>query len=222
MSKICNEINLEEQDLHDHQVFANALEKRIAMLESEQASQDSIAPDELAHGIISNQQKQKTHYAKELRYLMKAFNRFVEEHLASMLAVEELGGPLVGDLSDVDEDTLRAGFNRQGNAKKLQAESSSDEAERQRRIDDLWGPFSEREGPEVKKRTEKEAAGSAFRSLCEDLLNASADETISDPYISISDETAGVRFLVRSKIAQFHPQDATKLRLMDLGRELDD
>lgn len=222
ISKIRNQIDQEDQDKHDHQVLANALEQRIKKLEFEQTSQDNVAPDELANGIILDQQKQKIHYAKELRYLMKAFNRFVEEHLAGMLAAEELGGPIVGDLSDIDEGTLKAGFNRQGKAKKPITETPSKEAERKRRIDDLWGPLSENEELEIRQRTEKEAAGSAFRNLCENLLNASAGDTTSGPYVNIARETAAVRFLVRTKIAQFHPQDARKLRLVDFGRELDD
>lgn len=222
ISKICSQIDQENQHRHDHQIFAEALEKRMKRLQSEQISQDQVTPDELANKIIQDQQKQKSHFTKELRYLMKAFNRFVEEYLAGMLAAEELGGPIVGDLSDIDEGTLKAGFNRQGKAKKSVAESPINEAERKKRIDDLWGPLSENEGPETRQRTEKEAAGSAFRNLCEDLLNASAGDAASDPYVYITRETAAVRFLVRAKIALFHPQDARKLRLVDFSQELDD
>lgn len=137
-----------------------------------------------------------------------------------MLAAEELGGPIVGDLSDIDEETLKTGFSRQGKARKLATGHPSSEAERQRRIDHLWGPLNENEELETSQRTERNAAGSAFRLLCEDLLNAAAGDTASNPYVNINRETAAVRFLVRSKIAQFHPQDARKLRLVDFGQEL--
>ena len=57
--------------------------------------------------------------------------------------------------------------------------------------------------------------------LTESLLNAAASGGESTPYIAIDKETAAVRFLVRAKVAQFHPKDATKLALQgfDLERE---
>lgn len=41
-------------------------------------------------------------------------------------------------------------------------------------------------------------------------------------YYPLERESAASRFLVRAKVAQFHPKDAKKLRLIDFGKELDD
>ena len=71
-------------------------------------------------------------------------------------------------------------------------------------------------------RSEKAAAEADFRSLTEDLLNAAAGDQDSDPYIRVRRESAAVRFLVRAKVAQFHPDDARKLLLIDFGKELDE
>ena len=65
--------------------------------------------------------------------------------------------------------------------------------------------------------TERKAAGAGMRRLTEELLNALADEENPESYITISKESAAVRFLVRAKVAQFHPNDARKLRLMDFA-----
>jgi hypothetical protein len=128
---------------------------------------------------------------------------------------------------DVDVDELGAGFNAQGKAKKSKA--SSNEDTRQQRIDQIWGGVDAQQphkgkGKGKRDRDEATAAGAELRDLTEQLLNSlmeSAGDT-SASYVRISRETAAARFLVRSKVAQFHPKDATRLRLVDFGREVDD
>lgn len=211
----------ENKYLQDAHLLSNALKERVEKLQAEEAVDSRISPTELVQGFILHEQTQKRHYVRQLRNLVRVFNRFIEEHLAGMLAVEELGGPVVGDMLEVDEATLKAGFNQQGKAKKYRVDTASSESERQRRIKDTWGPAGEDDEAEADRRTEKSAAGAAFRTLSEDLLNAAAGDDGSDPYVRIPQETAAVRFLVRAKVAQFHPQDARKLRLVDFIGELD-
>lgn len=213
------QISREKKDLRDSRLLAEALELRILNLQREKISNAEIAPNDLAQNIIAHDKTQKRHYEIELKKLVKAFNKFILDHLAVMLAAEDLGGPVVGDLSPIDEEMLVAGFNQQGMPRKPKALNVNNAVRRQERINELWGPAGEDED-KVVYTTEKEAAGAAFRSLTEDLLNASAVETESDPYIVIPKETAAVRFLVRAKIARYHPQDAKRLRLVDFDREL--
>ena len=54
-----------------------------------------------------------------------------------------------------------------------------------------------------------------MHSLLDDLLEAGTS------YIDLPRDSAASRFLVRSKVAQFHPRDARRLRLVDFGRSLD-
>lgn len=63
-----------------------------------------------------------------------------------------------------------------------------------------------------------------MKDLTEALLNSLMESggDSSAAYVELPKETAAARFLVRSKVAQFHPRDSTKLRLIDFGRELDD
>ena len=210
----------EEADLKDARFITRALKERIVKVQREHEEQSQKSNEDVIKDIIQEQVQQRRHYTMELRNLVKAFNRFVDQDLAAMVAVEDLGGPVVGDLLDIDEDTLRTGFTQQGRPKKAKADKTKDDANRKRRNEEIWG--SEDEDMAESTRSEKHAAGASFRKLTEDLLNAAAGEDDSDPYIRISRESAAVRFLVRAKVAQFHPDDARQLRLIDFGLELDE
>lgn len=221
VSKSRTYLRQEEVELRDARSITQALEVRIEKLRSENEEQSGKSAEELAKAMIEEQQQRKRHYTSELRNLVKAFNKFVDEQLAVMLAAEDLGGPVVGDLVEIDEEMLKAGFNQQGKAKKTDTENARIEAKRKMRNDEIWGFEYENEHEITGVRSEKEAALASFRSLTEDLLNAAAGDENSDSYIKISRESAAVRFLVRAKVAQFHPDDARKLRLVDFGREWD-
>lgn len=216
------QLHQEKEDLRDSQLIFNALTQRIEKLRSEQSSSSQASSTESVKDMILNEQTKKRQYMRDLRNLVKVLNKFVEGHLAGMLAVEELGGPVVGDMMEVDEEVLIAGFNQQGKPMKSRKESTGSEIERKQRIDDIWGPPDVGDGTKVGQRSEKEAAGAAFRALTEDLLNAAAGDEDSDPYVDILQETATVRFLVRSKVARSHPQNARKLRLVDFTEDLED
>lgn len=221
VSKSRTHLRQEEADLRSARSITQALEGRIEKLRSENEEQSGKSTEELAKNMIQERQLRKRHYIMALRSLMKAFNKFVGEPLATMLAVEDLGGPVVGDLAQIDEEMLKAGFNQQGKAKKAEADNARTEAKRKLRNEEIWGSENENENDEVGVRSEKEAALASFRSLTEDLLNATAGDENSDSYINILRESAAVRFLVRAKVAQFHPNDARKLRLVDFGHEWD-
>ena len=208
----------EEDNLKDARATTQALEKRIEILTIENENQSHSSPEELAKALMQEEQQKRRSYITGLKKLVKAFNTFVDEHLAAMIAAEDLGGPVVGDMVNVDEDALKADFDKQGKAKKSKVDKGTIEAKRRRRDEEIWG--SSEQDPNQEPRSEREAAGADFRWLTEDLLNASAGDEDSDPYINIRRESAAVRFLVRAKVAQFHPADARQLRLVDFGKEL--
>lgn len=205
----------EQADVEDARSISKALKERIERAQREHEEQSQKISEDVIKGMIQEQHQKRRHYTMELRNLVKAFNSFVDQHLAAMVAAEDLGGPVVGDLLEIDEDTLKAGFTQQGKPKKAKADT-----ERKRRNEGRWG--SEDEGMAESTRSEKDAAGTSLRELTEDLLNAAAGDDESDPYIRISRESAAVRFLVRAKVAQFHPDDARQLRLIDFGLQLDE
>jgi hypothetical protein len=151
-------------------------------------------------------------FETEAERLRNVLERFVDGHLAAMLAAEEIGGPVVGELMDVDEDMLSAGFSAQGKPKSG-AKPVSD-AKRQRRIDEIWGVTAvgdEGEPPE----SETEAAAVEVKRLLEELVRTKG-------YAELGRDSAVARFLVRARVAQFHPKDAGRLRLVDFTRELDE
>jgi len=209
-------LSQEEADLRDAHLITVTLEKRIQTIRLEFADKSQKSPDQAAQDLIHEQQKRKAQFDKETRRLVRAFNRFIDEHLAGMLAAEELGGPVVGDLIDVDDEILEAGFNQQGTAKKPRGTTQNQGTKRQRRIDVIWG-----EEPETEERREREVAGAEMRALTEELLNAAADDNTSGAYVQLGRDSAAARFLVRAKVAQFHPRDARRLRLVDFARELE-
>ena len=220
ISKLRKRLRQEEADVRDARSITQALERRIEKLRSENEQQLGKSTEESAKTMFQEQQQRKHHYMMALRDLMKAFTKFVDDQLAAMLAAEDLGGPVVGDLVEVDEEILKAGFTQQGKAKKTDADSVRLDAKRKWRNNEIWGSMDEDEYEGIDVRSEKKAALATFRSLIEDLLNTAAEEN-SDAYVNISRESAAVRFLVRAKVAQFDPEDARKLRLVDFGREWD-
>ena len=92
---------------------------------------------------------------------------------------------------------------------------------RQRRIDQIWGNKAAIEADE-EPPTEAEAADAEMRQLIENLFATLIGPGGGNGYYELDRDSAATRFLVRAKIAQFHPKDARKLRLVDFGRELDD
>ena len=219
MSKIRKRLQQEGADLRDSRSITQALEGRIETLRLESEEQLGKSTEEVATTMIQEQQQRRSHYMMALRKLIRDFNKFADEQLAAMLAAEDLGGPVVGDLVEVDEEMLKAGFNQQGRVRKTDADNVETDAKRKLRNKEIWG--SKSQGEEFDMTSEKKAALASFRSLIEDLLNAAAGDEDSDEYIIVSRESAVVRFLVRAKVAQFHPEDARKLRLVDFGREWD-
>jgi hypothetical protein len=191
-------------------------------LEAEIEARTQKTPDQIGKEIVRELKAKKKNYDAEMRKLVRAFNVFVDEHLAAMLAVEELGGPIVGGILEIDEEMLEAGFSTQGRAKKAKAKANEDK--RQRRIDEIWGPRQDGNGDTEGPRSEQEAAGAEMRELTEQLLNSLVEAGGNGPgaYVDLTRESAAARFLVRAKVAQFHPKDATKLRLIDFGGEIDD
>ncbi|KAK9418217.1 hypothetical protein SUNI508_08411 [Seiridium unicorne] len=216
-------LQAEQSNLRDQQALSQSLRNRIQTLRDGLNDQMDMAPEDVARERIAELKKKKKNYDKNTSALLKAIRRFIDDHLASKLAAEDLGGPVVGDMMDIDTDDLAAGFSTQGRLKK--AKENNDQDKRQRRIDEIWGPSQEPQvRPSEENRNEAAAAGTEMRELTQQLLNSlvEADGDNSAAYVHLHKETAAARFLVRSKVAQFHPKDSTRLRLIDFGKDLDE
>ena len=183
-------------------------------LQIEKAELERDGPEGAINRMVQTQQQKSLQYAEELRRLLIAFNRFVDDHLAVMIAAEQLGGPTAGDDLSINDAILKMGFDKQGKPKKVKLGRNGANGEEMDVDDnDTNGAFAV---------PERKAAAAAMRRLTEELLNALADDENPESYVFIGKETAAVRFLIRAKVAQFHPNDSRKLRLMDFGIEAAD
>jgi hypothetical protein len=207
----------EEAILSDADSLATAMNLRISRLQAAQEERTSKPPEELARNLLRTKQQRKKEYNIETKRLRKALDQFINDHLGAMIAAEELGGPVAGERDDVDEDMLMAGFSTQGNPKQFKGGAKANsESKRQRRIDEIWGT-----GDSTLK-SEHAAACKELNNLLDDLIMALNGASDSGVYVELSRDSAAARFLVRAKVAQFHPKDARRLRLIDFGRDLDD
>ncbi|KAK1981312.1 hypothetical protein LZ30DRAFT_93443 [Colletotrichum cereale] len=215
-------LEIEQANLADQKLLQQSLEKRIQSLKDEAESRMELTPGQAAQERLDELRQKKKRYDRETSRLLKALRKFIDDYLAAQLAAEDLGGPVVGDMMEIDSDQLIAGFNAQGRPAKIKPKP--DEDKRQRRLEEVWGLPQEDTSQKRGEADEAAAAGREMRALTEQLLNqlveSGGDSTAA--YVKLSKETAAARFLVRSKVAQFHPRDATKLKLIDFGRELDD
>jgi hypothetical protein len=209
----------EEGSLHDAKLLAEAMQSRITRLRAQHKDRSQKTPAQLAKELVANKLAQKGEYDERTKRLGEDLNDFINDYLSAMLAAEELGGPVVGDLLDVENDTLAVGFTKKGKAKS--AKNPVSDRTRQRRIDQIWGSQTTPEDEEEEPLTEAEAADAEMRQLLENLFTTLMGRGGLE-YFVLARDSAASRFLVRAKIAQFHPRDARKLRLIDFGKELDD
>jgi multidrug efflux pump subunit AcrA (membrane-fusion protein) len=200
----------EENQLSDARSLSEALQARTARLQQTQRDNLTKTAADKAKELVKAKTKRKKAFERDSEKLRKVLDDFINENLAAMLAAEEIGGPVVGELMDVDEDMLTAGFSTQG--KPISSSKSISDSKRQRRIDEIWGA----EGSEGQQHeSEKDAAAEEVRTLLDELIS-------SGSYVELRRDSAVARFLVRAKVAQFHPKDARRLRLIDFARELDE
>ena len=224
LEQVERQIEAERVNRREQQVLQVALQSRIESLREGHETTRKKSEDQIAKEHMAELRQETANWDKQTSDLMKQLDWFIEEHLGPMLAAEELGGPVVGDLMEIDPDDLSAGFSAHGKLKR--AKDQPDQDKRQRRIDDIWGPQDQQGQPNKRKRERDEAtaASAEMRDLTEKLMNKlmEAGGDNSAAYVEIPKESAAARFLVRSKVAMFHPKDAQRLRLVDFGRDLDD
>lgn len=215
-------LDAEKANLSDQTALTKALEKRIQSLREGIESRTAMSPDEVTQERITELKKNIKTTDADTSKLLKALKKFIDERLASMLAAEQIGGPVAGDMMDIDSDDLEAGFSARGKRKKSKSDAVTDK--RQRRIDDMFEGGQDREGRDEGESDKRTAAREEIQSLTEELMNSLMDSEgpNSDAYVNVSDESAAVRLLVRSKVAEFHPRDSKRLRLVDFGREIGD
>jgi len=193
--------------LSDANQLHASLSRRLTALNEERVQKLQRPPDEAAQELVRSKRVRREAFEKESDRLVEALDSFIVDYLGPMVAAEELGGPVAGETDDIGADVLITGFSSQGKPKKSSAKVS--QAGRQQRLDEIWGQRDEN------ATSESTAAAFELQALVETLLENPSS------YLDLPRDTAAARFLVRAKVAQFHPKDARKLRLLDFGREND-
>lgn len=200
-------LRVEDANLHDSHSIANGLRERIVKIRNVSARKEEQTPAQIAREQLAQQKKQNKDLDRSSASLKMSLDKFIDDTLAPMLAAEDMGGPTVGDALDVSDATLKAGYTAHGKPKK-QKDPVEGEDGSQQRIDQ----FLQR-NPDEAPANKREAAAKEMHALLEAMLEAGS-------YVDLERDSASSRFLVRAKVAQFHPRDARRLRLIDFGRSL--
>ena len=212
---------VEETNARDARMITNSLEERIEELKAQRSREEKKTSSQIAKELIQNQRKRKSGFEKDSVRLKEALEKFVNEHLAPMLAAEDLGGPIVGDEVDVPDLTLESGYTSQGKPRKPKSTADAGADSRQQRIDELINRQGAGEGDDDSGPTTKRgAAGEEMMTLLHNLLEAAKSGAGAGSYVELPRDSAASRFLVKAKIAQFHPRDARRIRLIDFAREI--
>ena len=202
-------------------MITDCLGERIEELRTQRSQKEKKTSSQIAKELIQGQQKKRTELEKDSARLKEALEAFVDEHLAPMLAAEDLGGPIVGDEIDVPDVTLETGYTSQGKPRKLKSTANAGADSRQQRIDTFinrqtGGEGNDDAGPTTRRGTASEET----MALLNNLLEAANSGSGAGSYVELPRDSAASRFLVKAKIAQFHPRDARRLRLIDFAREI--
>ncbi|PQE20163.1 Centromere Cenp-K protein [Rutstroemia sp. NJR-2017a BBW] len=192
-----NHLSTAQSHLHSAQAISSSLKTRILSLQQEIHQKTQKTPSEVASDLRSAFKQGKRNYDASTSKLVRAFNEFIDEYLSLMLAAEELGGPIVGEMMDVTPDVLAVGFSAQGKPKRTREGKGKEKEDvdggmRQIRIDKIWGvnPHGKADEDGERRRgkdkggewDERTAAAAEMRDLAEQLLNAllEKDETGTD------------------------------------------
>lgn len=192
----------EEANLHDAKLLARAMKDGITRLQTQHEDRSQKTAAVLAKELIAAKRAKAKEYDEEMQRLGEAMNDFINDYISAMVAAEELGGPVVGDMLDVENETLAAGFTKKGKAKS--AKKPVSDKLRQRRIDQIWGNQALVEADD-EPLTEAEAADNEMRQLIENLFTTMTGPGGGKAYYELDRDSAASRFLIRAKIAQFHP-----------------
>ncbi|KAJ5785175.1 uncharacterized protein N7503_010387 [Penicillium pulvis] len=204
------QLRVEEANLRDSQAIASGLRERLQRIRNANARKQEQTPSQVAQEVLSQQKQRNKVLEREFENLRGSLNTFIDETLAPMLAAENLGGPTVGDALEVSDATLNAGYTAHGKPKKQKENETTEIDDGQQRID----KFVRRKKDGSNPTNKREAAATEVHDLLASLLEAGTS------YVILERDSAIPRFLVRAKVAQYHPRDARRLRLIDFGRSL--
>lgn len=158
--------------------------------------------------------------ARELRQrtarTVKALQRFLSVHLAAQLALEERGGPVAGLGPGPGSESGPSAADPPPERGQTTLEQAFAKRRKHRRHRDLEDSEEAEEAEEAEDAENDSETASEMKRLLEDLMNACLDDG-GPSHVVLPRESAAARFLVRARVALFHPRDARRIRLVDFG-----
>ncbi|KAI2091895.1 hypothetical protein LOZ36_000759 [Ophidiomyces ophidiicola] len=212
-------LKTEEANLRDARMITEELQKRLENLQrqQEQESGRQKKPQQIAKELIANEEERKAKLEQSTAELKDSLKRFIDDRLSPMLAAEDLGGPVVGDQIDISDSTLEVGYTAHGKERKPKKNAETSLDSRQQRIDTLVrSRMSGVEGHGSADSSKRQAAATKMHTLIDKLLDVAG----SSSYVELQEDSAASRFLLKAKIAQFHPRDSRKIRLINVARDI--
>ena len=200
MTAMMNQIKSEENHLDDLKQLSQALLDRERKLQSQ--TSNASRPREAGRQLLKKKHQRKNELSAEVQEIRSSLASFITDHLAPMVAAEEAGGPVVGEMAEVPRGAVGA---------------EAPTSKRQSRIDEIWGGRRDMDTRDV---SEVDAAAQEIDDLVNNLLASILGDS-SGTHVDLPRDSAIARFLVRAQVAQYHPRDARKLRLVDFGRTVD-
>ena len=251
LAKLNAETRSEEASLKETEILAGALQRRIDAIEealvpsTSGGSQDgSDQESQTATKILRDLESKRVTYTQAQRRFLRELSKFVKMYIAPMVAVEGLGGPVVGEEIPLDATgravdvvrNLQSG--RSGRVARAQKKEVGMEKGQQtihsmfqgkkRGLDEAEYEVPREEEEQVGEEDESDDGSKApvhnaakeIKALLEELMNATMSP---NQYILLPEgDSATARFLVRANVALFHPRDARKIRLVDFGKSIED
>ncbi|KAI5289980.1 hypothetical protein KEM54_002744 [Ascosphaera aggregata] len=201
----------EEADLQDAKAINRGLHDRLAALRRNDGNDDTgeaaSDPTRRLKQFKAQYRQQKLELDEKTKKLHESLDEFIDQTLAAMLAAEELGGPPVGDQLSISDETLDIGYTSRGKERRNKMSAGD---VRQKKIDAMVNGDDGHPNARV-------VAGDEFRDLLRRLIEALPTSS----YITLDRDCVASRFLVKAKIAQYHPRDSRRLRLIDVTRKFD-
>ncbi|KAL4909193.1 hypothetical protein BDW74DRAFT_174400 [Aspergillus multicolor] len=160
----------EEANLRDAQSIRDGLRRRIDNIRKDKSASRERLPSEVARELLEQQRRKKDNLDEDMARIRAALHKFCDEVLASMIAAEDLGGPAVGDVAEVSDVTLAAGYTRHGKPKKPKAVEDDGQENNQHRIDDMLRRQTGQSSSLASNR--RETAATEIHELLDSLLDA--------------------------------------------------
>ena len=220
-----DELSRERALLQDSKEFGSTLEARIGCINNAHRSNQSYVSGVNGHKedrvrtelftALEMQERRVGTIRKGTEFLKRAISLFIQDRLAPILLEEELSGLDTGRESYVGNVNEANNYNDDGYEEKVGLTQVG--TSRKRKIQERnWRQKEDRSLPKIPSELSiaKERVSQEMEHLIEELVQALRSGDM-DSYVALERVSSQARYLVSAKIVQYHPKEATRLRLID-------